>query len=628
MNLHIPLVATGLAGLGMKLLESMGGQQGTAANDPGFANPRIWSPMVARLRASPVSDSDAALFRLQQRYELSDAELVCAAIAMRLECDPYYLEAARQHGATGPHARLLAGQVATAFGLGDKAMAELTAGQACRIGLLVLGIEDGPLPERSLSIPQPVLGALLGHDEHPEMPPTLGDPDIRFTTRQKAELAQIAAWAVAGPQRTVMLRGADRGELRAAAWVLARSVDCTAIACESGKLPASAWLTLRAGIPVVEMQDHEDRKQPDQPHRNGMPLVLLCDHDMPRLDHDLPVREYRLETLSVDDRAALWRDWGLDAEPAAKAARRYRQGAGAIARAAGNLPGGDAKDADVLAAIAAGVAEGNLALDALARRAPVRDIGEDALVLPAHLHEQLALLRQRILAREELGNGLGPALTARYRPGVRALMTGESGTGKTLAAHWLAARLGLPLYRADMAALTSKWIGETEKNLSRLLSLAEASDCILFFDEADALFGARTDVSDSNDRHANAQTNFLLQRIEDFDGIAVLSTNSRDRFDRAFVRRLDAILEFPLPDAAARIGLWRAHLGESHALPAGAIERLAQDVELAGGHIRNAVLGAALRARIAEEPIGLDHIYAALDEECDKLGHPRPGRPG
>jgi SpoVK/Ycf46/Vps4 family AAA+-type ATPase len=106
---------------------------------------------------------------------------------------------------------------------------------------------------------------------------------------------------------------------------------------------------------------------------------------------------------------------------------------------------------------------------------------------------------------------------------------------------------GLPLYRVDLAALTSKWIGETEKNLSQLLDAAEQGDVMLFFDEADSLFGARTDVGDAHDRYANSQTNFLLQRIEDYEGVAILATNSRDRFDPAFVRRFDMVLEFPLP---------------------------------------------------------------------------------
>src|SRR5207302_11471594 len=145
---------------------------------------------------------------------------------------------------------------------------------------------------------------------------------------------------------------------------------------------------------------------------------------------------------------------------------------------------------------------------------------------------------------------------ARYRPGVRALFLGPSGTGKTLAAGWLATQLGLPLFRVDLASITSKYIGETEKNLSQLLARAEHAEVVLLFDEADSLFGKRTDVKDSNDRFANAQTNYLLQRIETFDGIALLTSNSRSRFDAAFSRRLDLIIEFPMPGPEERRAAW------------------------------------------------------------------------
>ncbi len=174
------------------------------------------------------------------------------------------------------------------------------------------------------------------------------------------------------------------------------------------------------------------------------------------------------------------------------------------------------------------------------------------------------------------------------------------------------------------AALTSKWIGETEKNLSQLLDAAEQGDVVLFFDEADALFGGRTDVGDANDRHANAQTNYLLQRIEDFEGVALLATNSRDRFDPAFVRRLDTVLEFPLPDAAARRLLWDRHLGDEHAIAAARLDQVAAAVDLAGGHVRNVVLAAAARAKAEGRPIAACDLDAAIAEEYAKLGRTAP----
>jgi SpoVK/Ycf46/Vps4 family AAA+-type ATPase len=214
-------------------------------------------------------------------------------------------------------------------------------------------------------------------------------------------------------------------------------------------------------------------------------------------------------------------------------------------------------------------------------------------------------------------------MQARAQAAVRALFAGPSGTGKTLAASWLATRLGLPLFRVDLSAISSKYIGETEKNLSQLLTRAEQSEVVLLFDEADSLFAKRTDVHDANDRFANAQTNYLLQRMESYDGITLLTSNSRGRFDAAFARRLDAILEFALPGPEQRRVLWLAHLGDFHCLTPTQLNLIAATAELSGGQVRNAVLSAAVAARIGG-PIGFAHIVTGLASEYRKLGRQLP----
>jgi SpoVK/Ycf46/Vps4 family AAA+-type ATPase len=278
------------------------------------------------------------------------------------------------------------------------------------------------------------------------------------------------------------------------------------------------------------------------------------------------------------------------------------------------------QDAQVLAAAWTGEGSG---LDALAE--PLRaSVPDEALVASERLRADLDALMLRCHAREDLADGLGASASTRYRPGVRALFTGPSGTGKTLAAGWIATRLGLPLYRVDLASVTSKYIGETEKNLSQLLARAEQAEVILLFDEADSLFGKRTDISDSNDRFANAQTNYLLQRIENYDGIVVLTSNSQARFDDAFARRLDFIIDFPPPGPEQRRALWQSHLGPHTRLTSSEVNQLAVLVDLNGGQTRNAVLAAAVHARRAKREIEFPDLLSGIEAELRKLGRQVP----
>jgi SpoVK/Ycf46/Vps4 family AAA+-type ATPase len=256
---------------------------------------------------------------------------------------------------------------------------------------------------------------------------------------------------------------------------------------------------------------------------------------------------------------------------------------------------------------------------------PITDrICDDALVLPQSLREELELLLQRCRQRETLAKGLGVTMAARYRLGVRSLFVGASGTGKTLAAAWLATRLGTPLYCVDLSAVTSKYIGETEKNLATLLARAEHEDVMLLFDEADSLFGKRTDIRDANDRFANAQTNYLLQRIEEYRGIVILTSNTRNRFDAAFTRRIDMIVDFPMPGPEERRDIWLSHLGAGHGISAGEVNRISAGADLCGGHIRNVVLTAAVLASRESRTIAYGDILAGMQVEYRKLGRQLP----
>jgi hypothetical protein len=258
-------------------------------------------------------------------------------------------------------------------------------------------------------------------------------------------------------------------------------------------------------------------------------------------------------------------------------------------------------------------------LSALAQPMPAV-VKDDALIVRPFTQRQLELLEKRCHIRERLGESLGVTIKARYQMGVKALFLGPSGTGKTLAASWLANRLGIPLYRVDLAAITSKYIGETEKNLAKLLGQAEQEEVVLLFDEADSVFGKRTEIKDSNDRFANAQTNYLLQRIETYSGVVILTSNSKARFDSAFTRRLDMMIEFPLPSPEERRAIWLSHLGSYHEMSQANINQLAVQCNLTGGHIRNVVLSAAVIAKSREQKIRFKDVIRALADEYRKLG--------
>jgi len=202
--------------------------------------------------------------------------------------------------------------------------------------------------------------------------------------------------------------------------------------------------------------------------------------------------------------------------------------------------------------------------------------------------------------------------------GISALFSGPSGTGKTMAAEILANHLQLDLYRIDLAGVVSKYIGETEKNLRNVFDAAEQSGAILFFDEADALFGKRSEVKDSHDRYANIEVNYLLQRMEDYRGLAILCTNRRAALDRAFLRRLRFLVEFPFPDCENRRMIWAKVFPTQAPLAGLDLEALAL-LEIAGGNIRNIALNAAFLAAGESTPIRMEHVLHAARREYAKI---------
>lgn len=242
------------------------------------------------------------------------------------------------------------------------------------------------------------------------------------------------------------------------------------------------------------------------------------------------------------------------------------------------------------------------------------------LVLPSEKMQQLRGIEARVRHRQIVHRKWGFGQKLSRGRGLSVLFTGPSGTGKTMAAEVLANGLSLTLHQIDLSMVVSKYIGETEKSLSAIFSEAEMSQTLLFFDEADALFGKRTEVKDAHDRYANIEVNYLLQRIEQYEGIVVLATNLHRNLDEAFVRRLSEVIEFSSPDEAARLQIWQKHFPEEAPTKDIDFAFLARQFKLNGGNIHNIVLAAAHAAAREGSAIGMNHVIPAIEVEYQKQG--------
>ncbi|MGW2395771.1 ATP-binding protein [Kitasatospora sp. NPDC001664] len=327
--------------------------------------------------------------------------------------------------------------------------------------------------------------------------------------------------------------------------------------------------------------------------------------------------------LGAADRAGLWRAALPEAAVDLRVAAPFELSPEQVGRAARTaeqqalLAGGPLTEVHLLHGVRAQNSSG---LERLARRIEP-GVGWADLVLPPAALGQLRELAARARHRDRvLGDWAMRPGGGRGR-GVMALFAGDSGTGKTLSAEVIAGELGLDLYTVDLATVVDKYVGETEKNLERIFTEAAGVNAVLLFDEADAIFGKRSEVRDAHDRYANVESAYLLQRMESFDGLAVLATNLRANLDEAFTRRLDLVVDFPMPDTEQRTALWERCLGS--ALPRGDdldLPFCGRSFELAGGDIRSAAVTAAYLAAEADRPVGMSEVVAAVAREYRKLG--------
>jgi hypothetical protein len=362
-------------------------------------------------------------------------------------------------------------------------------------------------------------------------------------------------------------------------------------------------------------------------------LPVMLDLDSKLIHHHFQpgeVLKLRLSADKVTDKRAVWSEALTDAGLSATArdvediAARFRLGRQAIEATMRELsddtPPEASQPVDRDSFFAAARHQSDTVLARLAQQVSIRHEWDD-LVLPSVTKERIRSFIDALAMRERVLDqwGMGRVLGTR---GLRALFAGPSGTGKTMAAGVVARELGLDCYRIDLSQIVSKYIGETEKNLERIFQAAGGCNAVLFFDEADALFGKRSEVKDAHDRYANIEVAYLLQRIEDFDGAVILATNLSRNIDAAFARRMQFVVEFPLPGPSERQRIWAAVFPASAPLAADVdYEFLARRFELPGGDIRNIAVDAAfLAAQSASSQISMRDIVQALGRHLIKQG--------
>jgi hypothetical protein len=507
-------------------------------------------------------------------------------------------------------------------------------------GLAEILNSDAPRSEWLLRVPPPIWTAMRGDRPAEPMPGLIFHPaadataldDLIVTDRQRARLRQVQPLLASGRVSTLIVRGPAGCERLEIAGALAAAegrglLDVRGLqAARDDRLTRLGPLcTILRAMPVFspELGPSEVFTVPSLAGYTG-PIAVI-------VGREGGVSEARDGvTIDVDpDPAPLrLRHWqrALAGAAGAEAARiadtftlsgRHVRQCAPLAASTAALDGRDDVTVDDVRAASRTVSR--QMLESLAT--PLEPAGGWAqLVTGGGTELDLQDLERRCRHRERLSSTVGGDLPGGLNRGVRALFEGPSGCGKTLAARALGTQVGLDVYRVDLASVINKFIGETEKNLSRILSRAEGLPVILLLDEGDALLARRTDVRSSNDRYANLETNYLLQRLETYDGIVVITTNLGAQVDPAFRRRMDAVVKFHLPDAEQRWQLWQLHLPKAHSVDGAIVEEIALRHQMSGGQIRNACVHASLSALSRGATVDRADLIAGIELEHRKAG--------
>jgi ATPase family associated with various cellular activities (AAA) len=504
----------------------------------------------------------------------------------------------------------------------------------------ILRVERGHRPFQTLVADPAVIklmsGSSVEHDVEPGVSRVPATVTLDRIMMPRAVIERALADLAASPERLgrVAVRGCTGSGRRTLLAALAHragrtlaTIDVAAL-IRDGRLAALAellqrahlrgWLPCVDGLGAIPYADDITRSAVRAALRAhpGPVAVRLSRYEQPPFDPgyvmvDLPV-------ATVAERAAQWAEAASAAHVVIgqvdELAARFAVGPGIVWNVVATVT--RAAPSEIDAAIETTLRQHlETAIGTVATRV-TRLASWSDVVLPASIQDSVAELIARIRHRRIVYDDWGFDQVIASSRGLIALFQGAPGTGKTLLAGALARELGLDLYRVDLARVMSKWIGETEQNLARVFDAAEQGQAMILFDEADALFGQRTEVRTSTDRYANLEINYLLQRLDDFEGIAVLTTNLGTAIDAAFRRRLTCCLTLPFPDADARERLWRAHLPER--LPISGeldLRDLARRYEMSGGYIRNAALRAAFLAAQEQTPLSHFHLERAIRAE-------------
>ena len=609
--------------------------------DAGAAQAR--DDIEATADAAERAGADPRLRRLARNFRLDEIDIELLLIAMAPDVDARferlfgYLQddVSRRRASVGLGLELCGLPLSSAY-----ARSRLAPGAPLVDECLVLIEEtERPVLTRSLRVPDRVAGHLLGSD--------IPDPVVAALAYEcepatSEEATTLVRWMHdASPSRLAYIRerpGASGAALASSAFAQVGrptlALDLERLRPEDD-LPMVAALTAReagltgAGVVAGPIEVLIARGLPAVRAFSEMPATVIlvgartwdpawardvpfiCEAPIPDAAHraELWRRNLNGDTPPGLDLAGTMAQFRLTAEQVHRAARAARMEAHAR-----EVP----LDEDELKAGAR--AQNAAGLERLARRIQPA-VGFADLVLPPDTMAQLKELLTRARYREQVLDVWKMGGPSARRRGLTALFAGPSGTGKTMAAEVLAGELGLDLYTVDLATVVDKYVGETEKNLDRIFAEAERVNGVILFDEADALFGKRSEVSDAHDRYANVEVAYLLQRMELFDGIAILATNLRANLDEAFTRRLDSLVDFPEPEEEYRRQLWERSLGT--AMPRADdldLRFLAESFQLAGGAIRNIVVAAAYAAAEHGRPLSMAHLIRATQREYLKMG--------